>query len=267
MAAKTWSVGRSILFLSVAVGAAILVDQMVGCMSAAAQVRGRVADAAGAGGPLTTDSLIRQMAGSAGVIFVGAVSAVRHPVGIAGSPADAASGAVEVDFRVDQAVKGTRAGAVYTLREWAGLWVGGAERYRVGERRLMLLHSPNLSGFASPVHGSEGAIPLRGGGLAPGPDSASIAASEWMVDVRWLEAQTMRSPNRLAIPTGGRPLRPVGNLPVSEGLNPLLVRAQPGPWLDLTGASEAAEQTESVEGLAHVLALCADPAEMDDARR
>ena len=46
-----------------------------------------------------------------------------------------ASGVVEVEFRVDQAVRGCAAGGTYVLREWAGLWAANDARYRVGQRR------------------------------------------------------------------------------------------------------------------------------------
>jgi len=64
-------------------------------------------------------------------------------------------------------------GGSYTLREWAGLWVGGYEPFRVGQRYLMLLHSPGAGGLSSPVGGMDGAIPIRGGGQAVGLEGAS----------------------------------------------------------------------------------------------
>ena len=35
---------------------------------------------------------------------------------------------VQITFRVEQAMRGTRAGQILTIREWAGLWNSG-ERY------------------------------------------------------------------------------------------------------------------------------------------
>ena len=91
------------------------------------------------------------------MIFVGQVLAVRRPRTAAGSGR-------EVEFRVDQAIRGCAAGTPFVLREWAGLWAGGNQRYRVGQRLLMLLHAPSAAGMSSPVGGLDGAIPIRQGG-------------------------------------------------------------------------------------------------------
>jgi hypothetical protein len=153
-----------------------------------AQTAGSQLSYAAAGLPETADAAIEEMAALAGVIFAGQVTAVRGPVGSAGS------GIVEVDFRVDEAVKGPAAGSIYTLREWAGLWnaAAGHGRYRAGQRLLIFLYAPDANGLSSPVRGLDGAVPLRGGGLAPGPDDTTATAAEWMVDLRWIEAQTLR---------------------------------------------------------------------------
>jgi hypothetical protein len=62
---------------------------------------------------------------------------------------------VEISFQVERAVRGVRAGQVLTIQEWAGLWVG-SERYRVGQRMLLVLYSPSKLGLTSPVGGAEG---------------------------------------------------------------------------------------------------------------
>jgi hypothetical protein len=258
----------------VALAAAILVDQIVGCMSAAAQMRQSRAAAIHATSdvPATPDDLIVQMSQSAGVIFVGHAVEVRQPpAGFSGSPEAAAEGVVEVDFFVDQAVRGPAQGSLYTLREWGGLWAGGTGRYCVGQRLLLLLHAPDSTGLSSPVHGAEGLIPLRGAGQPPGPDDGSSIAAQWMVDVRWLQAQTLRTQNlRVGLPVRG-PL-PIRGGPHSEASvavqpliaqsdDPLLVHALPGPWQEL---HTSAGQTEP---LTHVLALCASSAGSQDAAK
>ncbi len=104
--------------------------------------------------PLTLQDALHQMSDLAGIIFVGEVLAIRHRAREQG-----ASGVVEIDFRIDQAVRGCTAGSTYTLREWAGLWEGGDERYRPGQRLLLMLHSPGPSGITSPVDGMN--VPFR----------------------------------------------------------------------------------------------------------
>lgn len=140
-------------------------------------VHGQAASAAAGASPHTVVDVLQQMSGRAGVIFVGQVVAVR-PSG--------SSGAVEIDFRVDNAIRGCALG-VYTLREWAGLWVVDNQRYHVGQRLLMLLHAPGAAGLSSPVDGLDGAIPIRQGGSAT-PYAGSVASARF-VDLRWLGAK------------------------------------------------------------------------------
>ena len=130
----------------------------------------------------------------AAVIFAGRVIAIRRYEAVNGG-----SGVVEIDFAVDDAIRGVSAGP-YTLREWGGLWVGGYEPFRVGERYLMLLHAPGAAGLSSPVGGSDGAIPLRGGGgaLATGSVKAAAAATSAVpdgrvVDLRWVATRATRA--------------------------------------------------------------------------
>jgi hypothetical protein len=120
------------------------------------------------------------MADRAGVIFVGRVVKVQRRDG-----GGAASGVVEVTFEVDQAVRGCGVGS-YVLREWAGLWEGDAERYRSGQRLLMLLHAPSASGMSSPVDGMDGAIPIVRGGAAPLAANSSARQAPPAVDLRWV---------------------------------------------------------------------------------
>ena len=136
--------------------------------------------AAGAASSQNVTDVLQQMSGRAGVIFIGQVLAVRP----------AASGVVEVDFRVDTAIRGCSAG-VYTLREWAGLWAVGDRRYHVGQSLLMLLHTPSAAGLSSPIDGLNGAVPiLQGGSATPYVGSAAPAR---IVDLRWLGAKLPRA--------------------------------------------------------------------------
>ena len=145
--------------------------------------------------PTAADAVITDMARVAGVIFAGWVTAIRRPAGAARPNENAAEGFVEVDFRVEEAVRGPASNSTFTLREWSGLWSasGGNERYRIGQHLLVFLYEPDIYGLSSPVHGRDGAVPLRGSGIAPGPDSTTIAAGEWMVDLRWVQAEAVKA--------------------------------------------------------------------------
>ncbi len=210
--------------------------------------------------PATADAVIEQMSEAAGAIFAGQVVAVRRPAGFMGSAEDAAEGVVETDFRVVKALRGPRQGSVYTLREWSGLWAGNAERFRVGRQLLLFLRSPDASGLSSPVHGADGAIPLRGGGVAPGPEDTTVAAAEWLVDLRWVQARTLRQPSWKTEPVR-EPVRRGGAQPYAQPYaqshgsderyeQSALVRAIPRP-----GLPPAASDGEA-EPLSQVLQLC-----------
>jgi len=144
--------------------------------------------------PQTLEDALHQMSDLAGIIFVGEVAAIRHREGDQG-----ASGVVEVDFRIEQAVRGCSSGGSFTLREWAGLWQGGDERYHVGQRLLMMLHSPGPTGITSPVAGLDGAIPLHAQSSIPIVDSStSISADDslpasLLVDLRWVGTHVLRT--------------------------------------------------------------------------
>jgi hypothetical protein len=134
--------------------------------------------------------VLHGLSDKADVIFAGQVLAIRRPN----------EGVVEVEFRVDQAVRGSVGGTTYILREWAGLWAAGGQRYRVGQRLLMMLHAPSVGGLSSPVGGLDGAIPIRQGGV--GTSLANEATPlqsplvepfvEPFVDLRWLGVRLPR---------------------------------------------------------------------------
>lgn len=151
---------------------------LVPAAAAQGQVTAGVIDDAAV--PLDIVTALHQMADKAGVIFVGQVITVRRRDG-----GNTASGVVEVTFEVDQAVRGCSVGS-YVLREWAGLWEGDDQRYRTGQRLLMLLHAPGASGMSSPVDGMDGAIPIVRGGSAPLVANSSARVAPPAVDLRWV---------------------------------------------------------------------------------
>jgi hypothetical protein len=169
--------------------------------------------------PQTTDDALHAMSQIAGVIFAGQVVAVRRHEAI-----DGATGVVEIEFAVEDAVRGV-SGDTYTLREWAGLWPAGDAPFCAGQRFLMLLYAPGASGLSSPVGGMDGAIPIRGGGVpntqataatVAGPEARLAATSTAMaiatatdgrvVDLRWVATRIVRPVSyrleTLAHPTG-----------------------------------------------------------------
>src|SRR5579872_5971207 len=87
---------------------------------------------------------------NAGYIFAGTVKSINRT-----APKKNTVGTVQINFHVDQGMRGVRTGQALTVREWAGLWSSG-ERYRVGERVLLFLYPPSKLGLTSPVQGALG---------------------------------------------------------------------------------------------------------------
>ncbi len=176
--------------------------------------------------PADTASALLQMGSRASTIFSGHVEAVSR---------NDAAGFVDVRFRIDQPLRGCPQTGVYVLREWAGLWSGHAERYRVGQRLLMLLPRRGPSGMSAPVGGLDGAIPITatgaepladGNGVAPADDGAAAdPAASLGVDLRWVAARVARgtAPKETALRaiSGnnaiGRPVLPSPADPTGEG--------------------------------------------------
>ena len=127
--------------------------------------------------PATSVSgVLRGLASRAGVVFVGQVQSIK--------PED---GVVVVTFQVQQAVLGV-VGGTYVMREWAGRWTGGQQRYQVGQRAMFFLHAPSGSsnggaGLSSPVDGMMGVVPVV-------PMGANVDA---LLDVRWLASRVKRN--------------------------------------------------------------------------
>ena len=117
---------------------------------------------------------------------------------------------------MDQAIRGCTAGTPYILREWAGLWAGDSQRYRVGQRLLMLLHAPSAAGMSSPVGGLDGAIPIRQSSVALAPeDDLATPPQPPYVDLRWLGARLPRAVSYQSEPAPGA--KPVESQPLFFG--------------------------------------------------
>lgn len=116
--------------------------------------------------PASVEAALQRLGTRASVVFVGEVSRV-----------DPRQDVVEVTWRVQRPVAGTT-GATYTVREWAGLWSAGVQRYRVGQRAMVFLHRANSAGVSSPVDGLDGVVPMAGSseGAAPLLDVSRLAA-------------------------------------------------------------------------------------------
>ena len=120
--------------------------------------------------PTSVGVALRGLAARAGVVFVGQVQSIV--------PKD---GVVEITFLVQQPLVGV-VGATYVMREWAGRWTGGQQRYRVGQRAMFFLHAPSAAGLSSSVDGMAGVVPLIPMGVN----------TDALLDVRMLGARVVR---------------------------------------------------------------------------
>ncbi len=107
---------------------------------------------------LPTISNLRILTLNSGYIFDGTVLSVQ---GAQNDAHDVAT--VQITFRVEQAIRGTRSGQILTIREWAGLWNSG-EHYHLGERLLLFLYTPSSLGLTSPVGGPAGRFAVDSSG-------------------------------------------------------------------------------------------------------
>jgi len=208
--------------------------------------------------PQTVVDILHQLSDKAEIVFAGQVLAIRRP----------SDGLVEVEFRVDQAIRGCTTGTPYILREWAGLWAGDNQRYRVGQRLLMLLHAPSAAGMSSPVSGLDGAIPIREGGAAiASEDDLATPPQPPYVDLRWLGARlphavTYQSePVRAATPVDLQPQffgQLTGQGIASNSINGLVTI---NPAFDKLSASEASvpAQQASVNAVISMLSSWQNP--------
>jgi hypothetical protein len=213
----------------------------------------------------------------AAVIFAGQVIAVRRVPGTGG-----ATGVVEIDFAIDDAVRGCSAGA-YTLREWAGLWPAGEQAFRAGQRFLMLLHAPSAAGLSSPVGGMDGAIPIRGGAasallvaarvaIASAASASAANADTRVVDMRWVATRVVRpvqygaaSPVHNTVITS--PVRAEMMMPATMPLQAVVSEA---PAVSSAGLQAPAGDTAGADqdvGYGAVLALLRSWGESDAAAR
>ena len=147
----------------------------------------------GAAAPaVTLEDALHRLYEQAEVVFTGEVLSI-----------DRQADGVVVRWEVNDAVRGTDTGAVYTLREWPGLWASGEPRYTVGQRALVLLHRPSAAGYTSAVGGSDGIIPLRGSRGNQILDVRLLAQRVVVTDAARLRPMQMLHASRTSVEGGG----------------------------------------------------------------
>jgi len=92
------------------------------------------------------------IARAAGTIFSGTVTSIARRPATHGQAIET----VAITFHVENAIRGVTPGEDLTISQWIGLWSGGGQRYRVGERVLLFLYPPSQLGLTSCVAGGMG---------------------------------------------------------------------------------------------------------------
>jgi hypothetical protein len=110
----------------------------------------------------------KQLSRRAGMIFAGTVLAAAAQTVTTQTPATdravpagvpAATPAVQLTFRVDQAIAGVKQRQILTIHEWAGAW-SMHRPMSSGQHILIFLYPLSRMGFTSPVGGSLGQVAL-----------------------------------------------------------------------------------------------------------
>src|SRR5208337_650662 len=106
----------------------------------------------------------KQLSRRAGMIFAGTVlSAATRSAPTRTAATDRAipgtTPAVQLSFRVDEAIAGVERGQVLTIHEWAGAWSMHRPMSK-GQHILIFLYPPSRLGLTSPVGGALGQIAL-----------------------------------------------------------------------------------------------------------
>ena len=85
--------------------------------------------------------------------------AVKTTTAAGSRPVAGTTPAVELSFRVDEAIAGVERGQILTIHEWAGAW-SMHRPMTTGQRILIFLYPPSRLGLTSPVGGSLGQVAL-----------------------------------------------------------------------------------------------------------
>lgn len=110
----------------------------------------------------------KQLSRRAGMVFAGTVltparqrEARQHEAIDRAVPG--AVPAIELSFRVDEAIAGVERGQVLVIHEWVGAW-SMQRPVRSGEHILIFFYPPSRLGLTSPVGGTLGQIALDSSG-------------------------------------------------------------------------------------------------------
>ncbi len=95
----------------------------------------------------------------AATIKTATIQTATTPTVVTDRAVPGATPAVELSFRVDEAIAGVEPGQILTIHEWAGAWSMHRPMSK-GQHILIFLYPPSRLGLTSPVGGSLGQVAL-----------------------------------------------------------------------------------------------------------
>ncbi len=142
----------------------------------------------------------KQLSRRAGMIFAGTVlsttppTVTTQPVAI-GRPAGATP-AIELRFRIDEAIAGVDPGQVLTIHEWTGAWLMHRPMSE-GQHILIFLYPPSRLGLTSPVGGPLGQVALDPSGKNVSKNPRKLDAQSPSAAIRLRNSSS--APPRLSV--------------------------------------------------------------------
>ena len=146
----------------------------------------------------------KQLSRRAGMIFAGTVlTAAAQTVAAQTAATDridpGTTPAVQLSFRVDEAIAGVERGQVLTIHEWAGAWSMHRPMSK-GQHFLIFLYPPSRLGLTSPVGGSLGQVALDASGQNVSKEALNGDAQK--PDAAMAIAPRKESPSQPGAPLG-----------------------------------------------------------------
>ncbi|MFI5102464.1 MAG: hypothetical protein ACHP9V_03730 [Terriglobales bacterium] len=118
----------------------------------------------------------KQISRRAGMIFAGTVLTTPASPAAPARTVPAVSPAIQLRFRVDQAIAGVERGQILTIHEWAGAWSMHRPMSK-GQHILIFLYPLSRLGLTSPVGGALGQVALDPSGKNVSKDAPRPAAT------------------------------------------------------------------------------------------
>src|ERR1035437_3956840 len=141
----------------------------------------------------------KQLSRRAGMIFAGTVLNATAQTVATDRIDPGTTPAVQLSFRVDEAIAGVERGQVLTIHEWAGAWSMHRPMSK-GQHFLIFLYPPSRLGLTSPVGGSLGQVALDASGQNVSKDAQNGEAQK--PDAAMAIAPRKESPSQPGAPLG-----------------------------------------------------------------